>query len=803
MQLSHFKRKSTLFWTLIIAGPLLIAPWLLYASARENSDVIVINEFMAANKSSLADEDGDFSDWIELYNPGPRPAKLIGYALTDAATQPEKWPLPDITLGSREYLLIFASGKDRKIPAAKLHANFRLNQHGEFLGLYNILDDQFAATIQPTFPQQFDDVAYGHSPGSPDELTYGYLAAPTPGQPNEAVLWTGLVAPVNFSAKRGLYKSPFTLELSTATPGAAIYYTTDGSEPTATHGTIYTEPIPIDRTIAIRAIAFAPNLRPAPTNTYTYIFLDDVLAQPQNPPGFPKTWGGYQGSPAPADYEMDPEVINDPRYNGDIEAVLQSIPGLFLTMDMQSFHNLYANPKRRGRAWERPVSVEFFDPRNQGGFQVNAGLRIQGELGRSEFMPKHPFRLFFRNEYGAGKLNYPLFPDSPVETFDTLILRSGVNRSFAGYPERENDIRLTTYTRDEWLRDSQLAMSGSGARGIFVHLYLNGLYWGLYNLVERPDDDFMASYFGGVKEDWQFISHEETLTTDSDRFKTLHQLAAAGHLADPINYAKINAYLDTPHFIDYLILNWYAGNIDWAFNNWYTGVERSAGQVKYFVWDGERTWYDGAEIFMDKAEYLERPNLVTPLFEALLQNPDFKMALADHLYKHLYHDGALTEANAQARWIHLNNIIEQAIIAESARWGDSRFEPPLTQADWFKARDDVLAQMEGNAARLIELARAAGYYPQIDPPIFNQHGGAVEPGFEVVMTLPDKSNGGIIYITTGGSDPRLPESGAIAPNATPYESPLRLTTPTHLKARIWKDNIWSALHEATFTIIDK
>jgi hypothetical protein len=101
------------------------------------------------------------------------------------------------------------------------------------------------------------------------------------------------------------------------------------------------------------------------------------------------------------------------------------------------------------------------------------------------------------------------------------------------------------------------------------------------------------------------------------------------------------------------------------------------------------------------------------------------------------------------------------------------------------------------------LARAAGYYPQIDPPIFNQHGGAVEPGFEVVMTLPDKSNGGIIYITTGGSDPRLPESGAIAPNATPYESPLRLTTPTHLKARIWKDNIGSALHEATFTIIDK
>jgi hypothetical protein len=785
-------------------------------SIPQDHSTPIISEFLAANRTGVIDRDGDHSDWIEIYNRGRRDIHLAHWSLTDDPKRPEKWTFPDITLGSHEYLLVYASGKDRKPtqPGSELHTNFRLGRKGEFLGLYSILGGRFVSL--PTcsggdrFPAQYRDVSYGRrrfqGGDSVDPPTYGYLANPTPGQPNDGTyLWDGLVAPVSFSRERGLYRDPFTLTLATETPAATIRYTTDGSEPTETHGTVYSGPIMVTGTTVLRAAAFVPGFRASPVDTHTYIFVDQVLAQPPDPPGYRKTWGAYEGAPVRADYEMDPDIVNDPRYSGLLDEALRSIPTLSIVTDRQNLHELYANPRQKGKTWERPASIEFLDAaQHQPGFQINAGLRVQGELGRLEMIPKHAFRLFFREKYGATRLEYPLFPNSPVKEFDTLTLRSGVNRSYAGWPE--SDQRPTTYTRDEWLRASQIALSGTGSHGIFVHLYLNGLYWGLYNIVERPDASFMSSYFGGAKEDWQTISHAETLSNASDRFKTLHRLASEGQLEDPRKYAAIATYLDIPHFVDYLILNWYAGNLDWAFNNWYAGVQRSSGQVRYFSWDGERTWYDGAEIYMGMPEYEGQPNLIKPLYEALLENPDFRIELADRLYVHLFNDGALSDANAQARWNKINSAIEDAVIAESARWGDTREDPPITQENWFKARDDVLAQMEGNAARLIALARQAGIYPAIDPPILSRHSDTTGTGSQLAMSaLPPHA--GTIYYTTDGSDPRCPGTGQVSPTAQRYSGPLTLTATTRIKARILagdppmpvETQAWSALSEAVYT----
>jgi len=774
-----------------------------------------INEFLAANQSGIIDQDGDYSDWIEIHNPTQRAINLSSWSLTDDPQEPDKWTFPDVTLGGQEYLLVFASGKNRK-PAqldSELHTNFRLDRDGEFLGLYSISGNRFVDTpVLPDgnrFPAQFRDISFGcrHSQdsGPADQPVCGYLSVLTPGQPNaETLLWTGLVAPVSFDQERGWYQTPLTLGLSTPTPGATIRYTIDGSEPTETHGTVYVEPIKIATTTIVRAAAFKPGFRTSPVDTHTYLFLDQVMAQPASPPGFQATWGAYEGVPVLADYEMDPEVVNDPRYGSALEQALQSIPTLSIVTDLQSWHEIYINPRQKGRVWERPASVEYWDNSGQeSGVQVNAGLRIQGELGRLEIIPKHAFRLFFRDEYGATKLEYPLFPGSPVQEFDTLTLRSGVNRSYAGWSD--SDQRPTAYTRDQWLRASQIVVAGAGSHGIFVHLYLNGLYWGLYNVVERPDESFMSSYYGGPKDDWQTVSHGDTPGDMNGRFETLHQLAGQGQLGDPEKYAAIQAYLDIPHFVDYLILNWYAGNLDWAFNNWYAGVRRSSGQVRYFVWDGERTWYDGAEIYMEMDEYYDRPNLIKPLFEALLKNPDFCITLADRLYKHLYNDGALTDENSKVRWIGINDTIEQAIIAESARWGDTREDTPITQEDWFEARDDVLGQMEGNAARLVSLAREAGYYPLIDPPAFNRHGGQIVPGFELTIDVPS-SQVGTVYYTTDGSDPRQMGTGAVSPGARRYSGPLVLTSTTQVKARAFSSTDasslpwqgWSALNEAVW-----
>jgi len=802
------KKDRLVFWLIVLAGVLLSAGRFIGPGINQEPAPLIINEFMAANTHGLTDEDGDYSDWIEIHNTGATPINLAGWALSDDPADPAKWRFPDMSLAGYSYLIVSASGKDRK-PAgvdAPLHTNFKLQREGEFLALYNLLDDRLHIAATKTTPQ-FEDVSYGlQDPGA----GYGYLATATPGQANQSdLLWAGVVAEVQASAGRGFYETAFTVELSSATPGATIRYTLDGSPPTETEGLVYNAPISIDQTTLLRAAAFKANFRAAPVTTYSYIFLDQVLAQPGQPPGFPKTWGVYretyktavEGETVPTDYEMDPEIVNHPLYRQTIKDDLKSIPSISLVLDRADF-DIYTRPRERGPEWERPVSVEFIDPAAPGqSFQINAGLRIQGDIGRQEYIPKHSFRLFFRTEYGPGMLNYPLFPDSPVESFDTLILRGGVQSSYVSVwtPRR----RAATYTEDQWLRESQIEMSGLGSHGRFVHLYLNGLYWGLYNLVERPDEAFGESYFKVDKEDWYAFNHDGIVNGSQEDIQELFERFV--YTDDPVaKYQGIKPHLDTANFADYLILNWYAGTGDWPENNWYAGMPGSDGKLRYFIWDGELTWRDGAKIHLGQPNlpgYLW-PNTVNLFFEALIQNPDFKLELADRLYKHLFNDGALTDARAQARWQRLNQIINRAIVGETARWGDAQEEQPLTREDWLEAVDDILQRMEGNGARLIAQAREAGYYPELDPPVFNQQGGQVTPDFKLIMSLspPDTASpSGQIYYTTTGSDPRAAGTGQISPDAVLYQAPLVFTTTTHVKARLFDGQSWSALNEATFS----
>jgi hypothetical protein len=186
----------------------------------------------------------------------------------------------------------------------------------------------------------------------------------------------------------------------------------------------------------------------------------------------------------------------------------------------------------------------------------------------------------------------------------------------------------------------------------------------------------------------------------------------------------------------------------------------------------------------------------------LIENKDFKLAFADRLYHHLFNGGALTAARSQDRWLKINQTIERAIVGESARWGDTRYEKPITQADWLEARDQVLEKMAGNVDRFLRLVREKGYYPPVDPPQFNQPAGPVVVGSELTITLSQPTQG-VIYYTTDGSDPRIRGSGAVAPGAILYRSPLVLTITTQVKARLLADDTWSALHEATFTMVDR
>ena len=792
-----WRTRRALVWIALALG-LLVGLGLISAQfIGSHEGDLVINELLASNASGLQDADGDYPDWIEIHNRSSGPVNLAGWALSDDPDQPEKWPFPDVTLGGQQYLVVYATGKNRRpaVGASELHTNFRLRKEGEFLGLYDMLGSRWADRISPQFPAGSEDVSFGRSAEG-----WGFFGRPTPGAANdEASAWKGVTSGVEFSAERGFYEAPFDLELKTATPGAVIRYTQDGSEPAEEAGLVFDGPVRIQGTTVVRAAAFKPGFMPSSSHAQTYLFLDDVAAQPAAPPGFPPAWGDAEEA-VPADYEMDPDVVNDPRYRDTLQDGLKSIPSLSIVMDPQQFSELYSHPEERGAEWERPASIELIQPDPaQAGLHVNAGIRIHGGVGRALEVPKHSFRLYFREKYGAAKLAYPVFPDSPVETFDVLVLRAGTHDGYAGAPGRSAE--ASTYIRDEWLRASQLAVTGLGVHGTFVHVYINGLYWGMYNLVERPDDSFMSAYLGGQPEEWMVANQRGLVSGPDDQARQMLQLVGIG---DPAERLKaIEPLIDTGQFLDYMILNWYAGTRDWPMANWYASMREPEGKLRFFVWDGERILSSGARIRL--GGFAPWPNIVRPIFEAMMQSPEYRLELADRMVRHLFNDGALADANSQARWREISNFIERAMVGESARWGDVRYGTPVTQADWLVERDRTLVTLEGNAGRLIRLAREQGYYPPIDPPEFNQHGGLVAAGFALEMAAPQ----GTIVYTTDGSDPRQAGSGAVASSAVAYEAPRVLTTTTQVKARALQAGpagdaalTWSALQEATFRVVE-
>ncbi|HEY2953358.1 MAG TPA: CotH kinase family protein [Verrucomicrobiae bacterium] len=478
------------------------------------------------------------------------------------------------------------------------------------------------------------------------------------------------VGDTKFSQHRGFFESPFAVEITTKTRGAKIYFTTNGVEPTERTGSPYSEPLRITTTTVLRAAAFKAGHEPTGVDTQTYLFLKDVVKQ--NGAGFPPAWGTNQGRPASADYEMDPEIVNHPAYRDELASALKSIPTLSVVMAPEDLFDpqrgLYSNPRESGVDWGRPASAEFIYPDGRRGFHINCGVRIQGGWNRRpEESPKHSFRLVFKKKYGPGKLKFPLFGETGVREFDTITLRGGCNNTWVHWSGEER--RRGDYIRDQWMRDTLRAMGHPSARGLFVHLYLNGLYWGLYNACERPNGPFVAAHLGGKPEDYDVRNGEHVLEGDDMAWKKLMSQANAG-IKGEREFAAVQELLDVPQLIDFLIANFYGANTDWDHaSNWYAARRREPpGKFQFFIWDGERTLesVDANSMAFDDDQSPPR------LFQKLRENAEFRRMFAARARQHFTNGGALTPEKAAERYRQWTKEIDGAVAAESARWGDYR-----------------------------------------------------------------------------------------------------------------------------------
>lgn len=730
----------------------------------EGSAQVVISEFVANNKSTLDDIDGDSSDWIEIHNQGTQ-INLGGYGLTDDPAQPRKWTIPSgHFIGPNAYLVVFASSKDRRTLGQQLHTNFSLDSGGDYLAL----SDPSGTIIQefaPTYPSLKRDLAYGT--GSNGNL--GYLSPPTPNAPNGPQL-SGFVADTLFSHQRGFYDQSFAVTISSATPGATIRYTLDGSEPTPTSGRFYVGPLSIRSSTVLRAMAYKTGLVPTNVDAKSYLFTADIINQP----------------------EMLPQVVTSATYRREIQPALKALPVVSLSFNdtlLFGGNGIHSRPNLSGRSSEREVHFEYFDPAEPtDSTHEPAGVRIHG--GNSREHPKKNFRLYFRSDYGKSRLKHNLFPESPVDSFKHLLLRGGGHDAWTFRADWHN----ATLIRNEFLHRLQHEMGQPSPYGKMVSLFLNGDYWGVYELQELPHEEFNADHHGGQPDDWDVIKHgAEVESGDDAAWNSLIDLARAGISSDT-DYAAIQEYIDIDNFADAMIHRIWCSDEDWLApayrngqsiavftddKNWYVARKSRNGAGKFFFysWDAEMSM--GIPFALNPLNDLPLPrsyqndftrvdndNSPGIIYDALRRHPDFQLRFADRLHQHMFNNGALTPANLRALWDPLVDTVRSPIVGESARWGleswtgSPRNTPYTRDSEWIPATNWIRTQFLINrTTTVLNQFRTRSLYPGTGAP----HPSLVGTLFPVPvsLSLSTTTPGSTIYYSTDGRDPRTPSSISI------------------------------------------
>jgi hypothetical protein len=784
-------------------------------NALFSQDSLIISEFMAINNKTLQDEDSTYSDWIEIFNGDSLPVNLNGWCLSDDAANFSKWPFPAITIDPNEYIVVFASGKNRTSAKDKLHTNFRLSGSGEFLALSNPGAFLYNTVFYPEYPQQYDNISYTYYNGS-----YIYSSSPTPGAVNDSAVF---VLSPEFSRPHDFYDTPFKLALSSVQEGADIYYTTDASTPGTSNGILYSDSIEISNTTVIRAVAVIDGSATSASTTKSYIFPEDVFSQFEDQPGYPDTWLKPEDHNVPMIYEeisthygMNQDVLNMAAVSNNLIASIKSLPIVSIVTDIDHLFSksthansggiyIYSGEPlgstasltyHLGRGWERPASVEYFNSNEQDGlldFQENCGIRIHGGASRSTRKTlKRSFKLGFKSEYGPTKLRERVFGEDSPDQYDWLVLRGGFDR------------RLENQVVDPWVKSVMRDMDHYAARSKFVHLYLNGMYWGMYNLSEQMDENCMRDNLGGSAGDYDIIKdYYEVEAGDSlawDLLKTLAEDPAnyqviLGNKADGTPDPSIEKLLNPENLIDYVINIVYNDPWDWDHHNWVAARRRTDSEGFHFlVWDAESGLDDGNKIKW----VMSGGNDYCPsgLFSDLMHNQEFSDLFISRVNRSFFEGGALTPEPGLDRYKRWLDEIDTALIADQARWyADHEDIWNINHHTWIY--DYFPVRTETVFKQFIE----EGIYPRIDIPVFNSNDSYIPASFKLLMTGPE---GAEIRYSVDGTDPGY-FSLAASNSVNVYQDSIPLPEEGEtltIYARTKQDTLWSTLVKRTFTIVE-
>lgn len=598
----------------------------------KNKTNIYINEFLANNNTNKMDSDFyAFSDWIELYNNSNQNVNISGYGLSDDQTK-TPWKIPsDTIIPAHRYIIFWADKKN-----TGLHTNFSLGRKGEEVILY---DASGKIIDRIKYTKQKADISYGRD----NSGLWEYMEPTYQAKNKTGVLTTKRSSLPQFSIKGGFYNSPQTITISTE-DGGEIHYTTDGSFPTK-NSPKYSHPLSFSETTTLRAVGYKDGLIKSKDQTMTYFINWDTSLPVVS-------------------------LSTDPKYFFD------DTVGIYVTgtngRPLLECRNTETEKHNYAQDWQRPVHIEYYNEQKNEDFSFNLDIAITGQCSRHN--PKKSFSLELGGKYGTKTLKYKLYDSKDITKFKDFRLRTGDK----GYKIRDL-ISVALVTNGNLNIDYQAYRT--------VQLFLNGSYWGIYNIREKKGLEYLKSNYPDINTSNVDLISIKVKAGDKTAYNNLDNYVKTHDLSINENYQEVLNKVDEDSFIDYMILEIFSGNTDWPFNNFRAWREKKPGAKWRWILEDLDYGFVNTNVDRDNFAIATTPGVLkTDLFIALLKNPTFKTKFKNRFYELL--NTLFTPSNLHSL---IDKIVQERIDymdMEPAAWGItlSRFNNDLVKIRDFADR---------------------------------------------------------------------------------------------------------------------
>ncbi len=638
----------------------------------------IINEILSSNEIYISDFEGDFPDWIELYNPTALPINLEGFRLSDDSSDLLKWAFPNTIINPDGHLLVLASGKDL-IVETEIHTNFKLKSSGEKIYLSNA-DGELIDEILPVPLKK--NQSYGRFVDNDERWVI--QSTPTPMQPNN---FSANIIP---STDSGIFLEPVILELE-SNQNLEIRYTLNGLDPdeTSTMYPNFLELIELDdqgysiSSIPTTPLVGEPQLEDYKWKTPEYVrraysikyagFIDNLMVT--------QVYSKFYLIGNESFEHYDIPVVSmaiDSLSLFDYETGIY-IPGLRFDQDGFNWFP-FGNYSNTGDDWERIANLTFIKPSGQISFQSDVGIRMRG-FG-SAANPQKSLNIYFREEIGLDKIVAPVFPNDDSNYYKRLILRNS-GQDFT-----------KTHFRDALLHGVLREMKLESQDMEVVALFINGEYWGIHNLREKYDKRYLISKLDDSSVDVSILSvcglEEEG---SNDDFFELKEFLLNNDIENDDVYNEVKNQLDIQNFMDFIITEVYTANYDWPCNNfkiWKSNASDSKWRFMIYDLDAS-SGLDYLSLFDHKSldhalseenswPYCTCSNF---LFRTLIQNDSFKTEFISRFSDRLAN--ILNPESMLARVDSVKTLYVSLMPEHISRWGY-----PESIEEW----DDNIEDME-------------------------------------------------------------------------------------------------------------